>query len=108
LHGDKVHNSLLATLTLALTPLIFSSLSMWRSPYFSALLHICECGDGEEVRHFFCLLAALQQFQITSAVDQATQQIQSQTFPPDIQYGEVHSLSTTIKQIKKSKIGAPV
>jgi hypothetical protein len=81
---------------------------MLRSPYFSALLHICECGDGEEVRHFFCLLAALQQFQITSAVDQATQQIQSQTFPPDKQYGEVHSLSTIIKQIKKSKIGAQV
>jgi hypothetical protein len=40
---------------------------MWRCPYFSALLHICECGDGEEVRHSFCLLAALQQFQITSA-----------------------------------------
>jgi hypothetical protein len=104
LHGDKVHNSLLATLTLALTPLICSSLSMWRSPYFSALLHICECGDGEEVCHFFCLLAALEQFQITSAGNQATQQIQSQTFPPDIQYGEVHSLSTTIKQIKMSKI----
>jgi hypothetical protein len=104
LHGDKVHNSLLATQTLALTPLIFSSLSMWRSPYFSALLHICECVDGEEVCHFFCLLAALRQFQITSAGNQATQQIQSQTFPPDIQYGEVLSLSTTIKQIKKSNI----
>jgi hypothetical protein len=47
------------------------------------------------------LLAALQQFQIASAGNQATQQIQSQTFPPDmVKFTLSPLLSSRLKRVK--------